>query len=222
MAIHFCSQMSTSVAMATMFAMLIQTVTTQMVLIFVHARKDTLEMDSHVKVNKSNLQYFKTSSFAHKLSPTEISPHFKGLFSHTTLVHSITSPFMLLDIDECRNESHDCDINANCTNTNGSHICTCKEGYTGKGGSCQGTIRLDFEKKQNNCSLQIIALLSNKLAKIFFLFSVTIYKSIVFIDIDECNDDSHVCDSNANCTNTNGSHNSICKVGNIINGQSCQ
>ena len=44
----------------------------------------------------------------------------------------------------------------------------------------------------------------------------------MFIDIDECNDDSHVCDANANCTNTNGSHNSICKVGNIINGQSCQ
>ena len=169
---------------------------------------------------RKDTQYFKTSSFAHKLSPTEISPHFKGLFSHTTLVHSITSPFMLLDIDECSDESHD--INENCTNTNGSHICTCKEGYTGKGGSCQGTIRLDFEKKQNTCSLQIIALLSNKLAKIFFLFSVTIYKSIVFIDIDECNDDSHVCDSNANCTNTNGSHNSICKVGNIINGQSCQ
>ena len=48
-----------SVAMATMFAMLIQTVTTQMVLIFVHARKDTLEMDSHVKVNKSSLHYLK-------------------------------------------------------------------------------------------------------------------------------------------------------------------
>ena len=143
---------------------------------------------------RKDTQYFKTSSFAHKLSPTEISPHFKGLFSHTTLVLSITSPFMLLDIDECSDESHDCDINANCTNTNGSHICTCKEGYTG----------------------------NNKLAKIFFLFSVTIYKSIVFIDIDECNDDSHVCDSNANCTNTNGSHNSICKVGNIINRQSCQ
>ena len=23
------------------------------------------------------------------------------------------------------------DVNANCTNTNGSHKCTCKEGYTG-------------------------------------------------------------------------------------------
>ena len=55
LAIHFCSQMSMSVAMATMFAMLIPTVTTQMVLTFVLARKDTLETDSHVKVNKSCL-----------------------------------------------------------------------------------------------------------------------------------------------------------------------
>ena len=54
--IHFCSQMSMSVAIATMFAMLIPTVTTQMVLTFVLARKDTLEMDSYVKVNKSTLQ----------------------------------------------------------------------------------------------------------------------------------------------------------------------
>ena len=59
LAIHFCSQMSMSVAMATMFAMLIRTVTTQMVLTFVLARKDTLEMDSHVKVNKSSLHYLK-------------------------------------------------------------------------------------------------------------------------------------------------------------------
>ena len=56
LAIHFCSQMSMSVAMATMFAMLIPNVTTQMVLTFVLARKDTLEMDSYVKVNKSTLQ----------------------------------------------------------------------------------------------------------------------------------------------------------------------
>ena len=59
LAIRFCSQMSMSVAMATMFAMLIRTVTTQMVLTFVLARKDTLEMDSHVKVNKSSLHYLK-------------------------------------------------------------------------------------------------------------------------------------------------------------------
>ena len=52
----------------------------------------------------------------------------------------------LLDIDECSKGSHDCDVNANCTNTNGSHSCTCKEGYTGKGESCRGKIRLWFSR----------------------------------------------------------------------------
>ena len=48
-----------SVAMATMLAILILTVTIQMVLIFVPAKKDTQEMDSHVKVNKSSPHYLK-------------------------------------------------------------------------------------------------------------------------------------------------------------------
>ena len=48
--------------MVTMFAMLIQTVTTQMVLIFVLVRKDTPEMESHVKVNKSSLHYLKQAA----------------------------------------------------------------------------------------------------------------------------------------------------------------
>ena len=64
LAIHFCSQMSMSVAMATMFAMLIPTVITQMVLIFVPVKMDTLEVDSHVKVNKSSLQYSKQAALS--------------------------------------------------------------------------------------------------------------------------------------------------------------
>ena len=45
------------------------------------------------------------------------------------------------DIDECaRNRS--CHVNANCTNTIGSHVCTCHTGYTGDGQTCSG----DFNK----------------------------------------------------------------------------
>ena len=51
-----------SVTMATMFAMLIRTVTTQMVLTFVPARKDTLETDIHVKVNKNTLHFLKQAA----------------------------------------------------------------------------------------------------------------------------------------------------------------
>ena len=41
-------------------------------------------------------------------------------------------------------------------------------------------------------------------------------------DIDECNDGNHVCDANAICINTIGSHNCTCKEGYIRDGQSCQ
>ena len=50
----------------------------------------------------------------------------------------LTFLFFWLDINECSDGSHDCDVNANCTNTVGSHDCTCKEGFTGDGRSCSG------------------------------------------------------------------------------------
>ena len=129
-----------SVAMATMFATLIQTVTTQIVFIFVHAKKDTLEMDSYVKVEYS-LHYLKQVALHRNNYPWKLAliletccyPPLSYFYYHTFCIS-----LMLLDIDECNNGSHDCDVNANCTNTNGSHSCTCKEGYTGKGESCQG------------------------------------------------------------------------------------
>ncbi|XP_078379147.1 ficolin-2-like [Oculina patagonica] len=42
----------------------------------------------------------------------------------------------LEDIDECITGNHDCDVNANCTNTVGGHNCSCKEGFYGDGNSC--------------------------------------------------------------------------------------
>ena len=47
-----------------------------------------------------------------------------------------------LDIDECINGNHDCDVNSNCDNTVGSHTCTCKEGFAGDGRSCSGKLNL--------------------------------------------------------------------------------
>ena len=42
-----------------------------------------------------------------------------------------------------------------------------------------------------------------------------------FTDIDECAEDTDVCDSHAYCTNTIGSHNCTCIVGYVGNGKSC-
>ena len=47
-------------------------------------------------------------------------------------------PLSLSDIDECTAKSHDCHLSAVCTNTDGSFNCTCKEGYSGDGKSCNG------------------------------------------------------------------------------------
>ena len=46
--------------------------------------------------------------------------------------------FSYSDIDECEKGSHDCHMNANCTNTPGSYNCTCRPGYTGNGSICKG------------------------------------------------------------------------------------
>ena len=54
---------------------------------------------------------------------------------------SSISMFVVLDIDECGASSPVCDINAICSNTRGSYICTCRAGYTGDGKTCQGRIK---------------------------------------------------------------------------------
>ncbi|CAH3155022.1 unnamed protein product [Porites evermanni] len=40
-------------------------------------------------------------------------------------------------IDECTTSHPVCDVNANCTNTQGSYFCTCKTGFSGDGKTCQ-------------------------------------------------------------------------------------
>ena len=51
----------------------------------------------------------------------------------------LTLELSFIDVDECMINTHNCDINAVCNNTEGSHNCTCKPGYSGDGiSSCTG------------------------------------------------------------------------------------
>ena len=45
---------------------------------------------------------------------------------------------IVLDVNEC--DYPVCDINANCSNTYGSYLCTCRNGYTGDGSQCTGRL----------------------------------------------------------------------------------
>ena len=44
------------------------------------------------------------------------------------------------DIDECSANSHNCGVNAVCSNAMGSYACACKAGYSGDGRKCTGEL----------------------------------------------------------------------------------
>ena len=44
----------------------------------------------------------------------------------------------LLDKNECDDLTHNCHSDAYCINTAGSHVCQCKQGYSGNGITCTG------------------------------------------------------------------------------------
>ena len=102
-----------------------------------------------------------------------------------------------------------CDENASCTNNNGSYDCTCKQGFTGDGKTCQGK---PFVSKRLSRHVSIFASSHNDRHKYCFYLT---------LDIDECSADPNLCDQNAACTNSDGSYNCTCKQGFIGNGATC-
>ena len=43
-------------------------------------------------------------------------------------------------MDECVEDTDDCDVNALCENNIGSYFCECAEGWTGNGTICTGYV----------------------------------------------------------------------------------
>ena len=69
-------------------------------------------------------------------SPSGLSIVFSS-YLLTTVAYFIS---FHIDIDECATNTHSCDVNAVCTNTAGSHNCTCKPGYAWDGKKCSGKL----------------------------------------------------------------------------------
>ena len=46
---------------------------------------------------------------------------------------------VFLDVNECRTDTSMCDEHAACINTEGSHRCECRYGYSGDGDTCTKT-----------------------------------------------------------------------------------
>ena len=49
---------------------------------------------------------------------------------------TLSHAFAFSDLDECTSSPPVCDLNADCTNTRGSYLCTCKAGFSGDGKTC--------------------------------------------------------------------------------------
>ena len=45
---------------------------------------------------------------------------------------------LLADINECLKNISGCDLQANCTDTDGSYMCACNAGFYGSGQNCTG------------------------------------------------------------------------------------
>ena len=130
------------------------------------------------------------------------------------------------DIDECSPADlqeahavyrHNCHMQANCSNTKGSFICSCNEGYSGDGVTCEGKItQFPFQLRRN----------------IYLAYYTSLTRcSIGFLtDINECVPRSldpeqkhlqHNCHADANCTNTKGSFYCTCHTGYSGDGVTC-
>ena len=114
-----------------------------------------------------------------------------------TIVHLCTCPST--DIDECSEAVDRCNMNAVCTDTDGSFTCTCQVGFSGDGLTCAS----------KKC---VILMVVAKSGSIEYPFC---------IDINECSEVLHNCDMNADCADTDGSFTCTCREGFEGDGISC-
>ena len=149
------------------------------------------------------------------------------------IIHSLT------DIDECTEGTHNCSQFADCANTIGSYVCSCREGFLdeGRGFVCTGRLNVSIE----NSTLYIFAsqslrypLITDQLCELFqvcvgllFVMFPCIHNALYVvvlknsIDVDECSVDNGSCSQR--CNNTIGSYNCYCENGYSldIDGMTC-
>ena len=53
----------------------------------------------------------------------------------------LSNKIIVSDVDECTTDTHNCDANAVCTDTDGSFTCSCNSGYSGDGTTCTSKLK---------------------------------------------------------------------------------
>ena len=126
------------------------------------------------------------------------------------------------DIDECSIGKYICEENADCSNTDGSFKCNCREGFFGDGvSSCFMGNCTSFNCKEPERQKCISPTTIDCECAEGFVFNnqSAINDQSICADIDEC--EYNQCDENAECSNTLGSFNCSCNIGFEGDGLSC-
>ena len=137
----------------------------------------------------------------------------------TWLDENVTFLILLLftDVNECRNGSPKCSLNARCINNQGSYSCKCLDGYHGDGEECND----NNECSNNPCDANAIC---RNTDGSYICSCKPGYqgdgKSCV--DYDECKKGAHDCHQKAQCDNTWGSYRCVCSKGYRGNGHVCK
>ncbi|XP_019632656.1 PREDICTED: uncharacterized protein LOC109476214 [Branchiostoma belcheri] len=120
------------------------------------------------------------------------------------------------DIDECVEGTAGCAVEATCTNTEGSFICTCTTGYTGNGSYCA-----DVDECTTSSSCDRHAVCDNTVGSYTCTCKAGYEGSGRRCeDQDECVDPD-ICHTNARCTNSIGSYSCSCNSGYRREGAVC-
>ena len=149
-----------------------------------------------------------------------------------------------VDIDECEIKDHECDLNAECSNTGGSYTCDCYEPlFHGNGIDCHYhdpcyiqpcdefsvCVVNDEDTDGFSCPCNIETdgrinrLGDGRLSGPGCICPVGYEAGIedLCTDIDECKELTHDCDWKANCVNIEASFECVCKDGFQGDGYNC-
>ncbi|XP_078370685.1 uncharacterized protein LOC144654404 isoform X2 [Oculina patagonica] len=122
------------------------------------------------------------------------------------------------DIDECSASAPVCDVNAKCTNTRGSYVCSCETGFSGDGKTCSDIDECSASAPVCDVNAKCTNTRGSYVCSCETGFSGD---GKTCSDINECTSSAPVCDINANCQNTRGSYVCSCKVGFTGDGKTC-
>ena len=144
---------------------------------------------------------------------THCAPNFVAALSKIQI-------YLILDINECTRNTHNCHTNGQCTNTEGSFTCQCSTGYQGNGVICTG--------KPNNSSSTMPLQTKVKLSYLWWGHTLNVNNThlcllqfAIFSDVDECTNNDDDCSINGRCTNTVGSFSCACNSGFEGDGKTC-